>query len=387
MFGPSKQFTYCLRGLGSALLVVNEALTQSEQAETMTEKIPSKKTHQAPEQATSYLAHQVSGHAVGGIRNDLNTMLLPMFAEHQDAGRFETEIDDCRLEIYSDDSKVGLPTALDRKILTLLAAHVRDVIQSGGEPRQDVFVHRQDLLSLLNGSNNVGGKDYKRLEERLQRLASVRIVAERIIDATTTRRTQFSWIEGFEEDFHHTGRGKELVRLRITLSQEAFRWITRHQGFDMSHQDFTAISKSSASISRVFDICLARLVYAEGHDVYIQIDDLRRRIPISSPLRHFKSRTLKAALKEISENQSMSRILSASLVKKTETGFEEVAGRAPLESLYLKVSKGPAPLPSVNCLIPDPALTGPLSEHLPPAEALASLDEEGQLELFREGQM
>jgi len=352
----------------------------------MTEKIPSKKTHQAPEQAASYLAHEVSGHSVGGIRNDLNTMLLPMFAEHQDAGRFETEIDDCRLEIYSDDDKVGLPTALDRKILTLLAAHVRDVIQSGGEPRQDIFVHRQDLLSLLNGSNNVGGKDYKRLEERLQRLRSVRIVAERSLDATTTRRTQFSWIQGFEEDFHHTGRGKELVRLRITLSQEAFRWITRHQGFDMSHQDFTAISKSSASVSRVFDICLARLVYAEGRDVYIQIDDLRRRIPISSPLRHFKSRTLKAALKEIAENKSMSRILTASLVKKTETGFEEVTGRTQLESLYLKVAKGPAPLPSVNCLIPDPALTGSLSEQLRPAEALASLDE-GQLELFKEVEM
>lgn len=353
----------------------------------MTEHPPSRSAQQAPEQVASRLPTDGVYHAVGGVRTDLNSALLPIFAENQDATAFEATVDGYKLTIYSDADNVRLPTSLDWKILKLLAAHIRDVIRAGGTPSRQIIVHRQDLLSLLNGANNAGGADYRRLLERLNRLFTVRIVAERELDEETSRRRHFRWIESFEEDFQHTGRGKELVRLKITLSTDAFRWITRHEGFDLSHQEFTAISKSSASVSRVFDICLARLVHARGEDVYIQIDDLRRRVPITSSLRHFKSRTLKAALQEIETNRSMARLLTARLVRQTADGFEPVSGRAPLESLHVHVAKGSAPLPSVNCLIPEPGFAPPAPTEAPRAgEAFANLLQE-QLELFGEDDM
>lgn len=384
-FGPSRPFSYCLHWLGSGLLVVNQTKNHAEQANPMADHSPSQTTHQTPEQAHSRLVPDVACHAVGGVRTDLTT-LLPIFAERPNSAEFEATVDGYRLTIYSDDEGIRLPTSLDHKILTLLAAHIRDVIRAGGTPSRQIYVHRQELLNLLYGSNNVGGADYKRLIERLNRLFAVRIVAEHALDENTSRRRHFRWIESFEEDFQHTGRGKELVRLRITLSTDAFRWITRHEGFDLSHQEFTAISRSGASVSRVFDICLARLVYARGEDIYIQIDDLRRRVPISSSLRHFKSRTLKAALDEIETNQGMARLLSARLVRQTEAGFEPVVGRAPLDSLYVHVSRGSAPLPPVNCLIPDADIAMVDPESPRAGEAFATMLHE-QFELFGEDNM
>lgn len=325
------------------------------------------------------------GTPIGGVRSDLNTMLLPLFSEQPDATAFQTEIDGCTLTMHSDEDGVRLPTSLDRKILNLISAHVRDAIRVGGRPTRHITIHRQELLDLLNGSGtHAGGADYRRLTERLQRLLSVRIVAERAIGGSTSRRRHFRWIDAFEEDLYQTGRGKELVKLKISLSEDAFVWITRFEGFDMSHQDFTAMTSPSASISRIFDICLAKLVASRGSDVFIQIDELRRRIPINNELKGFKARTLKTAMAAIANNDFMSQMLSLELCRQTDDGYMPLAGRAPLEEVYLKITRGPGDLPSVNCLLPED------KDHVEgedtPGGAFASLtaEEDESLPLFRE---
>ncbi len=349
----------------------------------MTERKPSPGEQSRPEQAGS----RGERRAIGGVRNDLNTMLLPMFTEQAEATSFQTEVDGCILTMQSGDGEFRLPTALDRKILNLLAAHVRDVIRSGGRPTRHILVHRQELLDLLNGSGtHAGGADYRRLNERLNRLLSARIIAERAVNAQTSRRRHFRWIDAFEEELRQTGRGKELVRLKISLSEDAFSWITRNEGFDMTHQQFSAITSSGASISRIFDICLAKLVYARGEDVYMQIDDLRRRVPISAHLRSFKSRTLKNAMSAISASPDMSRLVSLELCKRAADGFHPLDGQTRLENVYLRVSKGPGSLPSIDCLLPEDRQDGLPTVRLAPGQALANLLHEGDeiLPLFED---
>jgi len=316
----------------------------------MTTHSSTERGRHAPEHPTgSALAN-----TVGGVRSDLNTILLPLFSEQPEATSARVEIDGVVLSMHTDDEGVRLPTTLDWKILNLLSAHVRDAIRLSGRPTRHITVWRQDLLDLMKRHNGAaGGADYKRLTDRLQRLLSVRIVAERRLDGSTSRRRHFRWIDAFEEDLRETGRGKELVKIKISLSEDAFAWITRHQGFDMSHQEHLALSSSSASISRIFSIALAKLVSSQGCPVFMQIDDLRRRIPLNSELKSFKAKTLKTAIKQIAANPSMSRLLSLELCRTTDDGFVPLAGRTPLDQIYLKIKKGPGDLPSVDCLLPD----------------------------------
>ncbi|MFZ3584128.1 replication initiator protein A [Loktanella sp. DJP18] len=329
-------------------------------------------TSKQREQATRKTGSQSGQPIVAGVRSDLHTMLLPMFAEQNEIHDLETVIDGCRIRIRSHDAGVRIPTFMDQKIMMLLAAHIRDVIQSGGQPTRHINIDRREVIDLIGGGGSTGGSDYRRVTERLQRLHSTKITAETAISADVSRRRHFSWIDAFEEDILHTDKGKEVIGLKISLSVDAFRWITQGDGFDMTRERFKSITSAQSSCSRIYAICLANLIYAKGEDVYIQIEDLRLRVPSADTLKGFKKRPLSKAIELISASPDMSRYLSVSLVRKTEDGFIPLDGRAPLESVYIRVCKGPDALPSINKLLPL-SETGGDTRSLSAAESLVEL--------------
>ena len=302
------------------------------------------------------------------MRSDLDTMLLPFFPEASGGTEFSTEIAGTRVRLHVTDATQQIATPVDRKILNLLAARIGDTIRTGGTPSRRVLVGVRDMIDALASAGECGGSDYGRITERLERLAATRVVVETPLSEAISRRRQFNWIDGFEQDVLQTPGGKRLLRLKITLSEEAFRWITRHEGFDVPQDEFQALTASRSSVWRIYEICLALLLRAGGEPVRIDLDELRRRVPISSDLKVFKARPLKAALTAIASDLQMSRAMAARLERRTAEGWRPLGPRerAPLHELAVCVRRGADPLPEITRLLPDgdPArIAGDLFEH------------------------
>jgi len=86
----------------------------------------------------------------------------------------------------------------------------------------------------------------------------------------------------------------------------------------------------------------------------ISLAELRDRIPLSSELKIFKTRTLRSAFSAVSEKPEMAGHLRLSLERQTEDGFEEIdfSKRVRLESIFVRIRPGPTSLPALNRILP-----------------------------------
>lgn len=313
--------------------------------------------------------------ATAGVRTDIDSMLMPFFPDDNGLTEFSTDINGYHVIMKADDGK-RIATAVDRKILYILANRIVQQINSGFTPSREMELDTKDLIDVLSNDGAIGGSEYQRINERLERLAATKIITERMTGDKTSTRRQFNWIDAFEQDIRHTPRGKKIVRLKVALSEDAFRWITGNKGFDITREDFHALTNMRSSVWRIYEICLAHLLNSGGETARISIEDLRVRVPITSELKVFKARTLKAAMKAISEHPQMSQVLKLELEKQTKFGFEPTdfaAKRVSLGSLFVSISAGEAPLPQLNQLIPrqEPQPTGlPLFDASIPREGI-----------------
>ncbi len=288
-----------------------------------------------------------------GMRSDVYSMLLPFFPEEAGLREYEATINGHTVRITADDPETPIATPHDRKILNLLAGAIARNIRSGGEPTRHVVMDTRTIVETLNDGSPVGGSQYSMILDRLKRLMSTIIETEMPLGDGIKRRRRFRWIDAFEHDDKDLPGGRKMLGLRITISEDAFIWMTRSLGFDISGADFKSLTSYRSSIWRIYEICLARLIASRNNVTHIAIDDLRMRIPISSQLKLFKSRTLKTALQEIPLNPEMSEHIKVELVCRKEGRFEPIdfAKRAKLDTLYVRVSRGNGPLPSLNTIL------------------------------------
>lgn len=288
-----------------------------------------------------------------GVRSDLDTMLMPFFPEDAGLETFSTRIGGYAVTMHTTIPGGSIATAGDRKILNLLAARVGEMIGAGLAPTRHIAIGVRDIIDAISCDGVTGGSEYKRISARLERLASTWITTEVPLEEDVSRERRFRWIDAWEQDVRHSPGGQKILRLKISLSVDAFQWITRNEGFEITAEEFHALTASRSSSWRIYEICLAQLMRNGGDPVHIQIDDLRRRIPITSELKLFRARTLKSSMKAIAENPQMSRTLRLRLERLTENGFEPVpAGkRTLLDTLHVRVERGPDPLPETNRLI------------------------------------
>lgn len=292
-----------------------------------------------------------------GMRNDLTSMLLPFFPEDPGLREYSATIDGYSVAIYSDHPDYPIATAGDRRILNYLAGILATSIRSGAPPTRSLNIELRGLLETMASdavlSNGIGGSEYQRVLSRLNRLMATVIETEMPIADDIRRRRRFSWIDSYEHDDQIAPGGRKILRLTVRLSEEAFFWLSRSLGFDVSHREFQHLTAGRSSLWRIFEICLARLIQNDGNDVYIGLSELRDRIPIASELKVFKNRTLRNAMDGIAASAEMSKRLSLSLAYKTDEGFIPIDARkrAPLDSLYIRVRRGAMPLPAASPLI------------------------------------
>jgi hypothetical protein len=280
-------------------------------------------------------------------------MLMPFFPEEPGLREYNASLNGYAIRITADDPNIPIATPHDRKILNLLAGALAHNIRAGEAPTRHVVIDTRTLVETLSDGGAIGGSQYNLVLDRLKRLMSTVIETEMPLGDGIQRRRRFRWIDAFEHDDKDLPGGRKMLGLRITISEDAFDWMTRSLGFDISRREFHALTSYRSSIWRIYEICLVRLITHRGNTVHIPIDDLRIRIPIASQLKLFKSRTLKTALREIPENPEMSAHIRVELARKTSEGFEVIdfSQRARLDTLYVRVSRGSGPLPHLNTIL------------------------------------
>ena len=287
------------------------------------------------------------------MRSDLYSMLLPFFPDAGGLREYHTSLDGYEIRITADDPKIPIATAQDRKVLNLLAGTLAQSIRSGNPPSRHVVVDTRTMVETLSDGRQLGGAQYNLIIDRLKRLMSTVIETEMPLGDDHKRRRRFRWIDAYEHDDKDLPAGRKMLGLRITISEDAFYWMTRTLGFDISRSNFHSITSYRSSIWRIYEICLVRLIARRGEPVHISIEDLRARVPITSALKLFKSRTLKTAFEEIPKNPEMSQHIKVELTKKVGDVFEpiEFSQRAKLQNIYVRVSRGHGTLPPLNTIL------------------------------------
>jgi len=288
-----------------------------------------------------------------GMRSDLVSMLMPFFPDDRTLQTFETEVGGYRISMHCEQDDGVLATPADRKILNLLAGAVAYHIRSGKEPSRHIALDTRTMVEALRGEAVFGGNDYTRVLDSLNRLMATVIETEMPLGDGISRRRRFRWIDAYEHDDKETPGGRRMLGLKISISEDAFLWMTRTLGFDITRERFQTITSTRSSIWRVYEICLAKLMSERGA-ARISLAELRDRIPLSSELKIFKTRTLRSAFSAVSEKPEMAGHLRLSLERQTENGFEEIdfRKRVRLESIFVRIRPGPTSLPALNRILP-----------------------------------
>lgn len=285
------------------------------------------------------------------MRNDVRLMLLPLFAEGP--GPIDAEIDGHRLRVYveGDDDRLASPT--DRKILNFLAGAIAARIRDGHGGSRHIRIETRPLIEALRADGVVGGAEYDRVIASLNRLMSTVIETTMPLGDGVARERRFRWVDAYEHDNRTTSGGKSILSLQITLSDDAFMWMTRTLGFEVSQPEFAAVTSSRSSAWRIYEVCFAQLIQAKGSTTAIHIDDLRRRVPIAAPLKVFKSRTLRSAMETIATTAEMNAHVHLALERRTPTGFEEVefSRRVSHDQLFVRIMRGRRPWPAMSVLL------------------------------------
>lgn len=293
------------------------------------------------------------------LRSDVFSMLLPFFPEDAGLKHFETEIDGYSLTMYSEapDGQGSIATSADRKLLNLLGGAIARNIRAGSPPTRKVSIDTRTLVETLSGDAVTGGSDYQRIVDRLKRLMSTVIETKMPLGDGIARHRRFRWIDAYEHDDKTTAGGRKLLGLRITLSEDAFNWITRALGYDIPHERFHALTSARSSSWRIYEICLAYLLANGGQSTRMAISDIKARVPISSELKLFKSRTLRSAFETIAGSPEMSEHIALHLERRRDSGFERVtfSTRVPLQDLYVAIHRGAGALPNLAAIIPKDA--------------------------------
>lgn len=285
-------------------------------------------------------------------RNDLTSMLLPLFPESTVGTSFETEIDGHKITISIDSEHRHLPTQADSRVLAVIAGALARSVRAGITPSRELVVPARPMLEILAGDRVSGGEDYARLRRSLERLMGVVIETEHPLAFGKKRFKRLRLIDAFGYDHAPEGDGfSPYVSINVTISDDLFSWIMHEPGIDTAPNEYRRLTATPGSTDRIFRIMVAGLIKGRTDVVRMPIDELRQRIPLSSDLKVFKARTLKQSMKIIDEDPYMSNILYLALERRTDDGFVDINGqRCPLKDIYLAAYRREIPHDWPNCL-------------------------------------
>jgi len=130
--------------------------------------------------------------------------------------------------------KFGMATIWDADILIWAASTLTEMKQRGVNdlPRTLEF-HPYNLLKAIQ--RDVGGDQYKRLKQALERLKST-VISTNIRGEKRTKRAMFGWLDHWDEDTDK--QTKEIKGMTLTLSDWLYNGIVMDGGVLAIHPDY-----------------------------------------------------------------------------------------------------------------------------------------------------
>lgn len=268
-----------------------------------------------------------------------STMLMPFFPEPTGASQYHTDLGSTTVSIFVEGETDTIATPSDRRILHILPAILKRQIDEGNVSRH-LTIKVSELIIQSSEAVLLGGEDYTRIREKLERLMATVIETSELMPNGMRRTKRFRWVDKFQYDSDGKNIGPSTHSVTITLSEDVYSMMVDGTGFDTPNDVYRSVVSQPSSTWRIYEICLATVLQNDLQESVIPMSELHMRIPLQCPLKNFRSRALKNAMNIIAQHEEMSRRIKLALVRKTDDGFEEVpAGkRVLLTDVFIQIT-------------------------------------------------
>jgi len=216
----------------------------------------------------------------GDVSNDRNTMLHSFFAlEAKRSDPIEYKANG--VEIIVQGTKSGLATINDKEILVYICSIASQKLARGEDVTQKFRFTAHDFFSVTG--KTPGGKTYRYFAAALERLQGTQIKTN-IVTGGRRERTWFSWLKSARMETAVWSNGYEAMK---AIEVELCDWLWR------AIVDDNAVLTSSESYFYLppLERKLYEVGYAECADrttAVVPLEDLRRRMGVTTDLRHFR---------------------------------------------------------------------------------------------------
>jgi len=216
----------------------------------------------------------------GDVSNDRNTMLHSFFAlEAKRSDPIEYKANG--VEIIVQGTKSGLATINDKEILVYICSIASQKLARGENVTQRFRFTAHDFFSVTG--KTPGGKTYRYFAAALERLQGTQIKTN-IVTGGRRERTWFSWLKSARMETAVWSNGYEAMK---AIEVELCDWLWRAIVDDKA----VLISSESYFYLPPLERKLYEVGYAECADrttAIVPLKDLRRRMGVTTDLRHFR---------------------------------------------------------------------------------------------------
>jgi plasmid replication initiation protein len=225
----------------------------------------------------------------GDVSNDRNTMLHSFFAlESKRIGPIEYKSGG--IEIVVQGTKSGIATINDKEILVYICSIASQKLARGEQVSQKFRFTAHDFFSVTGKAP--GGKTYRYFAAALERLQGTQIKTN-ILTGGRRERTWFSWLKSARMETAIWSNGHEAMK---AIEVELCDWLWRAIIDDKA----TLISSEAYFYLPPLERKLYEVGYAECADhtsVAVPLEELRRRMGVTTDLRHFRHNLAKTITK------------------------------------------------------------------------------------------
>jgi len=225
----------------------------------------------------------------GDVSNDRNTMLHSFFA--LESKRMDPiEYKAGGVEIVVQGTKSGIATINDKEILVYICSIASQKLARGEQVSQKFRFTAHDFFSVTG--KTPGGKTYRYFAAALERLQGTQIKTN-IVTGGRRERTWFSWLKSARMETAVWSNGHEAMK---AIEIELCDWLWRA----VIDDEATLISSEGYFYLPPLERKLYEVGYAECADhpsAAVSLQDLRRRMGVTTDLRHFRHNLAKTITK------------------------------------------------------------------------------------------
>ena len=225
----------------------------------------------------------------GDVSNDRNTMLHSFFAlEPKRTDPIEYKAGN--IEIVVQGTKSGIATINDKEILVYICSIASQKLARAEHVSQKFRFTAHDFFTVTG--KTPGGKTYQYFAAALERLQGTQIKTN-IVTGGRRERTWFSWLKSARMETAVWSNGQEAMK---AIEVELCDWLWRAIIDDRA----TLVSSDAYFYLPPMERKLYEVGYAECADqatALIPLEELRRRMGVTTDLRHFRHNLAKTLAK------------------------------------------------------------------------------------------